>query len=193
MSANSWTALRSSLCISGLALLMLAGCSPTSAPTSPPTSTPTSPPGADTPASSVENAGDGAAADVALADWRDRGVKLQVDNGQLTRADFSTAGSDVQATVVDLSALQQFSQLKVLVLAGAELSDVDLALLSQLPALRDLTLKCPSVTDAGLAALADCTRLTALRIDEGQVTDNGLSSLSQLDNLVSLKLSSAGI
>ena len=75
-----------------------------------------------------------------------------------------------------LSALAGVTQLEVLMLDGAPITDAGMAHVCRLTTLRRLGLGNTRITDAGLAVLYPLERLEWLRIDGAHVTDAALEA-----------------
>ncbi len=96
--------------------------------------------------------------------------------------------SNAAVTDSDLHALEGLPKLQSLGLTGAPIGDAAVAVLKRFPGLRVLSLSGTRLTDDGLASLGDLTKLESLGLKGTAVTDAGLVHLKALTGLINLNL-----
>ena len=94
---------------------------------------------------------------------------------------------DLPVRDADLSALERFRTLAVLLLSGCPVTDAGVSKLAALRALETLHLDETALTDAGLAALADHEELSLLDIRRTSVRGDGIRHLVHLPKLRELR------
>lgn len=95
----------------------------------------------------------------------------------------------INASVDDLTALQELTSLKKLTIVGTRISDTDLKIIADRPILQELILN-----DCGISsidALSQCTTLTHLDLSNNAIRD--ITALTSLTRLMSLSLRSNAV
>lgn len=119
-----------------------------------------------------------------IATFQSAGAIVNVERGRAV----SISLEKVKDAAALLPRLATLPELRVVQLAGTNVTDGDLVHLSSLPALEQLGLKATKITDAALTHLGKL-RLTGLNLAETGVTDAGLAQISQLTRLETINLS----
>jgi hypothetical protein len=117
------------------------------------------------------------------------GVIVKQEGGKVVAVSFDK----VPDAMPLLPLLRELPDLRVLRLAGTNVTDEGLAHVARLTQLTGLNLSDTRVTDAGLAQLATLTRLETINLANNAITDAGLAILGKQTGLMGIVLSGTKI